>query len=102
MWIHRFFQIQAVVDDVLDSSSTRSEKLNQEISEMHSLSGDAEEKWQTFIDRTESNYVEDSAAVEAGRCTLAEGLEFWYMWQNHISLSLTMQMCNNFDACNSM
>lgn len=62
---------------MLDSATNRSEKLNQEISDMHSLSGDAEEKWHDFIDRTEGNYVEDSAAVEAAKCTLEEGLQFW-------------------------
>ena len=71
------FQIQAAVDDVLESASSNGLKLNQEISEMQSLTVDTEEKWNVFIQTTESNYVEDSVAVEAGKCALEDGLQCW-------------------------
>ncbi|XP_047968904.1 kinesin-like protein KIN-5D [Salvia hispanica] len=67
--------IQAAVDDVLESASSNGLKLNQEISEMQSLTVDTEEKWNVFIQTTESNYVEDSVAVEAGKCALEDGLQ---------------------------
>lgn len=70
-------QIQAAVDDVLESASNGGEKLNQEISEMQSLTIDAEGKLDGFINTTDSKYVEDSAAVEAGKCTLEDGLQCW-------------------------
>ncbi|KAG6386334.1 hypothetical protein SASPL_155230 [Salvia splendens] len=67
--------IQAAVDDVLESASSNGLKLNQEIAEMQSLTVDTEEKWNVFTQTTESNYVEDSGAVEAGKCTLEDGLQ---------------------------
>ncbi|XP_057801396.1 kinesin-like protein KIN-5D isoform X2 [Salvia miltiorrhiza] len=67
--------IQAAVDDVLESASNRGEKLNQEISCMQSLTVDAEGKWNGFIDTTKREYVEDSAALEAGKCTLEDGIQ---------------------------
>ncbi|KAL1541249.1 kinesin-like protein KIN-5D isoform X1 [Salvia divinorum] len=67
--------IQAAVDDVLESASNRGEKLNLEISDMQSLTVDAEGKWNSFIETTKSNYVEDSVALEAGKCALEDGLQ---------------------------
>ncbi|KAG6401495.1 hypothetical protein SASPL_138352 [Salvia splendens] len=67
--------IQAAVDDVLESASNRSEKLNVELSDMQSLTVDAEGKWNSFIETTKSNYVEDSVALEAGKCALEDDLQ---------------------------
>lgn len=70
-------QIQAAVDNVLECATNSGEKLNQEILDMQSVTVDAEGKWNGFIDTTESKYVEDSAAVEAGKCTLEDDLQCW-------------------------
>lgn len=62
---------------MLESASNKGEKLNQEISDMQNLTVDAEGKWNNFIDKIESKYVEESASVEAGKCTLEDGLQCW-------------------------
>ncbi|KAK6152428.1 hypothetical protein DH2020_015063 [Rehmannia glutinosa] len=67
--------IQASIDDILESACKRTDNLNQETSNVQDLTADAEEKWTNYINRTESNYVENSASLEAGKCTLEEGLE---------------------------
>ncbi|KAL1565958.1 kinesin-like protein KIN-5D [Salvia divinorum] len=67
--------IQAAVDDMLESASSNGLKLNQEISEMQGLTVETEEKWNVFIQTTESNHVEDSGAVEAGKLALEDDLQ---------------------------
>ncbi|KAG6403725.1 hypothetical protein SASPL_135953 [Salvia splendens] len=67
--------IQEAVDDMLESAFNRGEKLNLEISDMQSLTVDAEGKWNGFIETTKSNYVEDSVAFEAGKCALEDDLQ---------------------------
>ncbi|KAI3447639.1 hypothetical protein Pfo_004304 [Paulownia fortunei] len=67
--------IQAAVDDILESACKRTDKLNQEISNVQNFTDDAEEKWTSYINRTERNYVEDSDSIEAGKGTLGEGLQ---------------------------
>ncbi|KAH6797736.1 P-loop containing nucleoside triphosphate hydrolases superfamily protein [Perilla frutescens var. hirtella] len=98
----------ATVDDVLESASNRSDKLNQEISDMQSLTADGEEKWNNFIAKTETNYVEDSAAVEAGKCTLEEGLQCCMRKLAEVSQqqrmteeSLLVEINKNFDSDDS-
>ncbi|KAK6126050.1 hypothetical protein DH2020_040164 [Rehmannia glutinosa] len=77
--IHEFLlqqqEIQASIDDILESACKRTDNLNQETSNVQDLTADAEEKWTNYISRTESNYVENSAGLEAGKCTLEEGLQ---------------------------
>ncbi|KAL0336869.1 UNVERIFIED_CONTAM: Kinesin-like protein KIN-5A [Sesamum calycinum] len=69
------FEIQTAVDDILESACERTEKLNQEISDVQTITADAEEKWTNYIERTEGNYGENSAAIEAGKGNLGEGLQ---------------------------
>ncbi|KAL0426369.1 UNVERIFIED_CONTAM: Kinesin-like protein KIN-5A [Sesamum latifolium] len=63
------------IDDILGSARERTEKLNQEISDVQNITADAEEKWTNYIERTEGNYGENSAAIEAGKGNLGEGLQ---------------------------
>ncbi|KAK4392198.1 Kinesin-like protein KIN-5A [Sesamum angolense] len=63
------------IDDILESARERSEKLNQEISDVQTITADAEEKWTNYIERTEGNYGENSAAIEAGKGNLGKGLQ---------------------------
>ncbi|KAL0316279.1 UNVERIFIED_CONTAM: Kinesin-like protein KIN-5A [Sesamum radiatum] len=69
------FEIQTAVDDILESACERTEKLNQEISDVQTITADAEEKWTNYIERTEGNYGENSAAIEAGKGNLGKGLQ---------------------------
>ncbi|KAK4432409.1 Kinesin-like protein KIN-5A [Sesamum alatum] len=69
------FEIQSAVDDILESARERNEKLNQEISDVQNFTADAEEKWNNYIERTDGNYEENSAAIEAGKGNLGEGLQ---------------------------
>ncbi|KAL0344591.1 UNVERIFIED_CONTAM: Kinesin-like protein KIN-5A [Sesamum radiatum] len=69
------FEIQTAVDDILESARERTEKLNQEISDVQNITADAEEKWTNYIERTEGNYGENSAAIEAGKGNLGKGLQ---------------------------
>ncbi|KAL0333324.1 UNVERIFIED_CONTAM: Kinesin-like protein KIN-5A [Sesamum angustifolium] len=71
----KMFEIQTAVDDILESARERTEKLNQEISNVQTITADAEEKWTNYIERTEGNYGENSAAIEAGKGNLGEGLQ---------------------------
>ena len=34
--------------------------------------------WTVYMEETESRYLEDTAAVESGRCCLEDGLQDWY------------------------
>jgi len=36
------------------------------------------EEWTVYVEETESRYLEDTAAVESGRCSLEDGLRDWY------------------------
>ncbi|KAH6798773.1 P-loop containing nucleoside triphosphate hydrolases superfamily protein [Perilla frutescens var. frutescens] len=101
-------KMATAVDDVLESASNRSDKLNQEISDMQSLTADGEEKWNNFIAKTETNYVEDSAAIEAGKCTLEEGLQCCMRKLAEVSQqqrmseeSLLVEINKNFDSDDS-
>ncbi|XP_020549428.1 kinesin-like protein KIN-5D [Sesamum indicum] len=67
--------IQTAVDDILESARERTEKLNQEISDVQNITADAEEKWTNYVETTEGNYGENSAAIEAGKGNLAKGLQ---------------------------
>ncbi|KAK4481021.1 hypothetical protein RD792_011889 [Penstemon davidsonii] len=69
--------IQAAVDDVLESNCKRTNKINQEISDMQSFNADAEETLKNHIEKTESNYVANTAAIEAGKGTIEDGLQSW-------------------------
>ncbi|KAL3839596.1 hypothetical protein ACJIZ3_024187 [Penstemon smallii] len=67
--------IQAAVDDVLESNCKRTNKINQEISDMQSFNADAEETLKNYVEKTESNYVANTAAIEAGKGTIEDGLQ---------------------------
>ncbi|KAL8508898.1 hypothetical protein ACS0TY_016196 [Phlomoides rotata] len=67
--------IQAVVDDLQESACKRTEDLHQEHSDMQNLTADAEENWNAFIDKSEKNNAEDSAAIEAEKNTFEQGLQ---------------------------
>ncbi|KAL2229434.1 UNVERIFIED_CONTAM: Kinesin-like protein KIN-5A [Sesamum indicum] len=72
---YTILQIQTAVDDILESARERTEKLNQEISDVQNITADAEEKWTNYVETTEGNYGENSAAIEAGKGNLAKGLQ---------------------------
>lgn len=80
--MHSVLQIQAVVDDLQESAYKRTEDLHHELSDMQNLTADAEENWNAFIDKSEKNNAEDSAAIQAEKCTLEQGLQFWYIPRN--------------------
>lgn len=81
--MHPILQIQAVVDDLQESACKRTEDVHHELSDMQNLTADAEKNWNNFLDGSEKNNAEDSASLEFEKCTLEQGLQFWYVPHNH-------------------
>lgn len=66
------------VNDLRESANTKTSKLKQETSTMQDSTSSIKAKWRVHMERTESNYHEDTSAVESGKRELVEVLQNWY------------------------
>ncbi|OWM68852.1 kinesin-like protein KIN-5D [Punica granatum] len=67
--------VQSAVFDLRESASSRTSKLQQEMSTMQVSTSSVKAEWTAHMKKTESQYIEDTAAVEIGKKDLEEVLE---------------------------
>lgn len=73
----QLFQVQTAVDGLRESAVSRTDELRQEMSTMQDFTGTVKGEWKTYVEKTETNYKEDTSAVEIGKSGLDEGLNQW-------------------------
>jgi hypothetical protein len=68
------------VNDLRESANCRTSKLQREALTMQESTSSVKTEWMVHMEKTESNYHEDTSAVESGKKDLAEVLEIWYVY----------------------
>ncbi|KAI9196327.1 hypothetical protein LWI28_022970 [Acer negundo] len=59
--------VQMAVHDIRESTSSRTNKLQKEMSTMQESTSSVKAEWTVHMEKTESNYLEDTSAVESGK-----------------------------------
>ncbi|XP_021856268.1 kinesin-like protein KIN-5D [Spinacia oleracea] len=59
--------VQAAVTGLRDSAASRTSQLQQEMSTMREDTAAVKDNWTVYVDKTESQYLEDTSAVENGK-----------------------------------
>ncbi|KAK2643206.1 hypothetical protein Ddye_024969 [Dipteronia dyeriana] len=59
--------VQMAVHDIRESASSRTSKLQKEMSTMQESTSSVKAEWTVHMEKTESNYLEDTSAVESGK-----------------------------------
>lgn len=67
--------VQTAVAGLRESALCRTDELRQEVSTMQDFTGSVKGEWTTYMEKTETNYCEDTAAVDNGKNDLDEGLK---------------------------
>ncbi|GMY10722.1 kinesin-like protein KIN-5D [Fagus crenata] len=67
--------VQLAVNDLRESATSRTGKLQQEMSTMQDSTSSVKAEWTVHMEKTESHYVEDTSAVECGKKDLEEALQ---------------------------
>ncbi|KAF6146841.1 hypothetical protein GIB67_018494, partial [Kingdonia uniflora] len=67
--------VQTAVDDLRESSASRTSKLQQEVSSMQDFTHTVKGEWNIHMKKTETHYSEDTASVESGKRALEEALQ---------------------------
>ncbi|KAL5581127.1 hypothetical protein UlMin_013569 [Ulmus minor] len=67
--------VQLAVNDLRESATSRTIKLQKEMSTMQDSTSSVKAKWTVHMEETESHYVEDTFAVESGKKDLEEVLQ---------------------------
>ncbi|XP_049367007.1 kinesin-like protein KIN-5D [Solanum verrucosum] len=67
--------VQTAIDDLRESASNRTNRLKQEMSTMQDSTSSVKVKWTAYMDKAESHYLEDTAAVENGKNEMEEVLQ---------------------------
>lgn len=66
------------VQDLRESASSRTSKLQKEMSTMQDSTFSVKAEWSAHMNKTESHYLEDTSAVENGKKDLEVVLQNWY------------------------
>jgi len=66
------------VNDLRESANIKISKLRQETLTMQDSTSSVKAEWKIHMEKTESNYHEDTSAVESGKNDLVEILRYWY------------------------
>ncbi|KAK7261422.1 hypothetical protein RIF29_27732 [Crotalaria pallida] len=67
--------VQMAISDLRESANSRSSKLRQEALTMQDSTSSVKEEWRVHMEKTESNYHENTSAVESGKKDLVEVLQ---------------------------
>ncbi|KAF9598448.1 hypothetical protein IFM89_027881 [Coptis chinensis] len=94
--------VQTAVDGLRESASSRTSKIQQEMSTMQDFTCSVQDEWTTYVGKSETHYSEDIVAVESGRNGLEEGLQHCMtktrmgvqQWRNAQDLLLSLEKCN--------
>ncbi|KAJ7947734.1 Kinesin-like protein [Quillaja saponaria] len=66
--------VQMAVGDLRESANSRTSKLRKEMSAMQDATSTVKSEWTVQMEKTESNYLEDTSAVDCGKKDLEEVL----------------------------
>ncbi|KAJ6799278.1 kinesin-like protein KIN-5A isoform X1 [Iris pallida] len=67
--------VQTAVDSLRASAADRTSNLQKEMATARGFTTTVKEQWTVYMEETEQHYLEDTAAVESGRCCLEDGIE---------------------------
>ncbi|KAM0999623.1 hypothetical protein ACFX15_006112 [Malus domestica] len=67
--------VQTAVNDLRESATSRTNKIQQEMSTMQDSTSSIKTKWTLHMEKTESHYREDTTAVECGKKDMEEVLQ---------------------------
>ncbi|XAR60517.1 Plus-end-directed kinesin ATPase [Bertholletia excelsa] len=67
--------VQMAVHGLRESAISRTSRLQQELSTMQDSSSSVKSEWNIYVEKAETHYQEDTAAVESGKKDLAEVLQ---------------------------
>ncbi|XP_062012533.1 kinesin-like protein KIN-5D [Rosa rugosa] len=67
--------VQTAVNDLRESATSRTNKLQQQMSTMQDSTSSIKAKWTIHMEKTESHYLEDTSAVECGKKDMEEVLQ---------------------------
>ncbi|CAN6692561.1 unnamed protein product [Malus baccata var. baccata] len=67
--------VQTAVNDLRESATSRTNKIQQEMSTMQDSTSSIKTKWTLHMEKTESHYCEDTTAVECGKKDMEEVLQ---------------------------
>lgn len=87
--------MQTAVDSLRDSAAERTSDLQKEMATAQDFTSSVKGQWVVYMEQTEKHYVEDTAAVESGRCSMEEGFRDWYIFCFFRILSLLQQFSLN-------
>ncbi|KAG4988653.1 hypothetical protein JHK82_030990 [Glycine max] len=77
--------VQMAVNDLRESANTKISRLRQETLTMQDSTSSVKSEWKLHMEKTESNYHEDTSAVESGKNDLVEVIRHWGgMEANHL------------------
>jgi len=66
------------VNDLRESANAKISRLRQETLTMQDSTSSVKAEWKLHMEKTESNYHEDTSAVESGKNDLVEAIQRWY------------------------
>lgn len=66
------------VNDLRESANTKISKLRQETLTMQDSTSSIKAEWKIHMEKSESNYHEDTSAIESGKNDLVKVLQYWY------------------------
>lgn len=66
------------VNDLRESANAKISRLRQETLTMQDSTSSVKSEWKLHMEKTESNYHEDTSAVESGKNDLVEVIRHWY------------------------
>ncbi|XP_010259969.1 PREDICTED: kinesin-like protein KIN-5D [Nelumbo nucifera] len=101
--------VQTAVDGLRESAASRTSKVQEEMSTMKDFATSVKEEWTIYMEKTETNYLEDTATVESGKNDLYEGLQHCMtkarmgaqQWQNAQDTLLCLES-NNVESVDSI
>ncbi|XP_009792660.1 kinesin-like protein KIN-5D isoform X1 [Nicotiana sylvestris] len=67
--------VQTAIDDLRESASNKTNRLKQEMSTMQDSTSSVKVEWSNYMEKAESHYLEDTAAVENGKKEMEEVLQ---------------------------
>lgn len=87
------------VQDLRESASTRTTTLQHEMSTMQDSTSSIKAEWKLHMVKTESNYHQDTSAVESGKKAMQEVLLNWYNQISKVHKHILSQELSFFLTC---
>ena len=85
-----FLQVQTAIYGLRESAASNASQLQQEMSDMREDTATVKADWTVYVEKNESQYLEDTSAVESGKKGLEDVLHDWYGGVFHLLFSKYM------------